>query len=173
MDNIITMMLLILMSVFFAVIYSDNTVNAIIISGLLSSLNVILYIMLKAPDVAITEASIGSGISTLIYILGLLYVKDEREVKQNTSQERYFVYATIFVSIIFISFIAKMPKFGDSQNIVHKNIAEFYLNNTHIEYGFNDIVTAILGGYRGFDTMFETLLIVITGIGIRKILNQK
>jgi len=46
----------------------DNLVAAVISSGLASLFAAVVYVILAAPDVAMTEASIGSGLSTMIFL---------------------------------------------------------------------------------------------------------
>ena len=48
-------------------IYSKNLVAAIIAAGAVSLFASVLYLILAAPDVAMTEAAIGSGLSTIIF----------------------------------------------------------------------------------------------------------
>jgi uncharacterized MnhB-related membrane protein len=40
--------------------------------------SVVLFFVFQAPDVALTEAVIGSGISTLIFLMALKHLKEER-----------------------------------------------------------------------------------------------
>jgi len=41
---------------------------------------VVLFFVFQAPDVALTEAVIGSGISTLIFLMALKHLKAEHEL---------------------------------------------------------------------------------------------
>ena len=49
----------------------DNVVSAVIAAGLTSLFASVTYIILSAPDVAMTEASIGSGLSTAIFLYAI------------------------------------------------------------------------------------------------------
>jgi uncharacterized MnhB-related membrane protein len=55
----------------FLAIYQKNLVSAIISAGVISLLASIIYLMLAAPDVAMTEASIGSGLTTVVFLYAL------------------------------------------------------------------------------------------------------
>ena len=48
-------------------IYQKKLVIAIIAAGAVSLFASVLYLLLAAPDVAMTEAAIGSGLSTIIF----------------------------------------------------------------------------------------------------------
>ena len=56
-------------------VYHANTATAIIAAGLVSLFASLLYVFLAAPDVAMTEASIGSGLSTIIFFYALSKVR--------------------------------------------------------------------------------------------------
>jgi len=49
----------------------DNIVSAVISAGLASLFAAVVYVVLAAPDVAMTEASIGSGLSTMIFLYAI------------------------------------------------------------------------------------------------------
>lgn len=49
----------------------DNHVSAVISAGLTSLFASVTYVALAAPDVAMTEASIGSGLSTMIFLYAI------------------------------------------------------------------------------------------------------
>ena len=49
----------------------DNIISAVISSGLASLFASVVYVVLAAPDVAMTEASIGSGLSTMIFLYAI------------------------------------------------------------------------------------------------------
>lgn len=48
-------------------IYQKKLVIAIIAAGAVSLFASVMYLLLAAPDVAMTEAAIGSGLSTIIF----------------------------------------------------------------------------------------------------------
>jgi uncharacterized MnhB-related membrane protein len=62
-------------------IYQKNLVVAIIAAGAAGLFASIMYLLLAAPDVAMTEAAIGSGLSTFIffYVLNRIRSSDEKK----------------------------------------------------------------------------------------------
>ena len=71
---IISLSVLILASAILAV-QTKNLVVAVIAAGLVSLMASIGYLLLAAPDVAMTEAAIGSGLSTIIFFYVLNRVR--------------------------------------------------------------------------------------------------
>jgi energy-converting hydrogenase B subunit D len=49
----------------------DSIVSAVISSGLARLFASVIYVILAAPDVAMTEASIGSGLTTMIFLYAI------------------------------------------------------------------------------------------------------
>ena len=70
----IVLCILIIITALFAVIIKNLTA-AVIAAGLVSLLASVCYLILAAPDVAITEAAIGSGLSTIIFFYVLNRVR--------------------------------------------------------------------------------------------------
>ena len=59
--------------------YLKNLISAIISAGVISLLASIIYLLLAAPDVAMTEAAIGSGITTVVFLYALNRIRKERK----------------------------------------------------------------------------------------------
>ena len=49
----------------------NSIVSAVISAGLASLFASVVYVVLAAPDVAMTEASIGSGLTTMIFLYAI------------------------------------------------------------------------------------------------------
>ncbi len=54
-----------------------SLLSAVIAAGAVSLLASILYLVLAAPDVAMTEAAIGSGLTTLVFLFALNKIRKE------------------------------------------------------------------------------------------------
>lgn len=79
-SNILFIVLILLMIASALVaIQAKELVVSIIAAGLVSLLASVLYLMLSAPDVAMTEAAMGSGLSTIIFF----YVLNKVRGKEN------------------------------------------------------------------------------------------
>lgn len=57
-------------------IHNKKIVVAIIAAGVVSLFASVLYLLLAAPDVAMTEAAIGSGLSTIIFFYVLNKIRN-------------------------------------------------------------------------------------------------
>ncbi len=61
------------------VILSKDIVGAIIASGVVSLMASIVYLIAGAPDVAMTEAAIGSGLTTVVFLFAWSRIKRLRD----------------------------------------------------------------------------------------------
>ncbi|UCB55747.1 MAG: DUF4040 domain-containing protein [Thiotrichales bacterium] len=55
----------------------NNLLSAVISAGLASLFASVVYVVLAAPDVAMTEASIGSGLTTMIFLYAIRKTRGE------------------------------------------------------------------------------------------------
>jgi len=60
-------------------IHNKKLSVAIIASGLLSLFASVIFLLLAAPDVAMTEAAIGSGLTTLIFFYVLNKIRQRND----------------------------------------------------------------------------------------------
>lgn len=70
--EIVISVLLIILA--FLAIHSKSLIKSVLFLSSLSMLSVIGFVLMKAPDVAVTEAVIGSGLVTSLFVFTLLAV---------------------------------------------------------------------------------------------------
>jgi uncharacterized MnhB-related membrane protein len=63
----------------FLALYLENLVGAVIAAGVISLLASVLYLVLAAPDVAMTEAAIGSALTTLVFLYAISRLPGHKE----------------------------------------------------------------------------------------------
>lgn len=61
------------------ILVSRNMLTVVILLAVLSLFSSLLFFILHAPDVALTEAAVGAGVSTFLYIW--IIRKTEMEIK--------------------------------------------------------------------------------------------
>ena len=67
-----------------------------------------------------------------------------------------------------------LPRWGDVHATVHEaESAQHYTLHTYEETTVPNLVTAVLADYRGYDTMFETVVIFIAGLAIMAIVGMQ
>ena len=65
------------------------------------------------------------------------------------------------------------PAWGNPQSPANaSDLSRHYITETRVETEVPNIVTAVLADYRGFDTMFETVVIFVAGLAILSVLSR-
>ena len=141
-----------------------NLLVAIAMLGIFSLLMALMYLVMGAPDVAITEAAVGAGISTILLICAItLTGKDETPATGNNIVPLLVVIAT---GAALVTATLDMPKYGDPDAPIHQHVAPYYLETSHDSMGIPNVVTSILASYRGFDTLGETFVVFTAAISV-------
>ena len=70
-DIIMFILLLFLVFCAIAVSFSKNLLNSVIIFMSYSTVMAIIWILLESPDLAITEAAVGAGVTSLLFFITL------------------------------------------------------------------------------------------------------
>jgi len=73
MANTLALILLIVLSLLAALyaLFTRKTLVAVIASGIISLTASIIFLILGAPDVAMTEATIGAALTTVVFLFAL------------------------------------------------------------------------------------------------------
>ena len=79
MTIITVLLLLFLIACAISVFFIKKLVNAVIVFMSYSSIMAVLWLSLESPDLAITEAAVGCGVTTMLFFLALKKVKALRE----------------------------------------------------------------------------------------------
>jgi multicomponent Na+:H+ antiporter subunit B len=139
-----------------------------VLSGIYSFLMASVLIVLDAVDVAMTEASVGAGVS-LVIVLATLHLTRTVEVRPwGRSLPALALSVAVAGLIIWGTF--GLPPFGRADSAIHRHVAPHYLANTLRETGVPNAVTSVLADYRGYDTLGETTVIFTAGIGVMLLL---
>lgn len=74
---------------------------------------------------------------------------------------------------LLLSVVSYFPAWADPHSPANANrISQFYITQTEELTGVPNLVTAVLADYRGFDTLFETVVIFSAGIAVLAILGR-
>ena len=57
--------------------------NAVLVFAAFSTVTAILWLLMQAPDLAITEAAVGAGVSSVLLFLTLKKIRDIRKKDQD------------------------------------------------------------------------------------------
>jgi multicomponent Na+:H+ antiporter subunit B len=153
------------------IIRSRNLFGVIVLSGIYSFLMATVLVAMDAVDVAMTEAAVGAGISTVL-LLGALYLCKSEEAHP---PKKPFLPLLVSMSVggMLVYGTMGLPEFSDPQAPIHVHVAPRYLNEMKQEVDVPNVVTAVLASYRGFDTLGETTVVFTAGAGVVALLRRR
>ena len=139
---------------------TDNLLESVIMLSIFSLLISICYLLLDAPDVAMTETALGACLSTCV-LLNLIKIFGQEE--NSTSKLRIILSAVL--CLIFIATLTfaclELPEFGRGDSPLQTHVSKYYIDNNWRDIGIPSVVASILASYRGYDTLGETTVILI------------
>ena len=153
-----------------------DVLSAIVVFGAYSLGMAILYTLLLAPDVAMTEAAIGAGVTTILLLLTIARTS-------RPSADRTFEHVNIpalavvgaFLVVAVVGILPEMYSVGDPEAPVWSNpdVTQYYLQHTYEDTGVQNAVTAVLAAYRGFDTFGEAVVVFAAGVAVLLVLKRE
>jgi multicomponent Na+:H+ antiporter subunit B len=151
-----------------AIVRQRSLFGVVILTSIYSFLMASVFIVLDAVDVAMTEASVGAGVSTVLLLATLHLVKTREMRPVRTGVLPLFVASGTGAILIWGTLV--LPSFGTADAVIHNHVAPRYLADSIKETTVPNVVTAILADYRGYDTLGETTVIFTAGIGVMLLL---
>ena len=133
---------------------SRNLFGVIVLGGLYSFLMATVLVAMDAVDVAMTEASVGAGISTVLFLTALFLCKSEE------ARPLHRPWVPLLMSLatggLLVYGMLGLPGFSDPAAPIHTHVVPRYLNEMKQEVDLPNVVTVVLASYRGYDTLGET-----------------
>jgi multicomponent Na+:H+ antiporter subunit B len=148
-----------------------NLFAVVVLFGIYSLLMATVLLALDAPDVAMTEAAVGAGVSTVL-LLSALYLTGSEEAKPLHRPVLPLV-LSVAVGGVLAYGTWDLPPFSDPQAPIQVHVAPRYLAEAMAQTGVPNIVTAVLASYRGFDTLGEVVVVFTAGAGVIALLRRR
>ena len=152
-------------------IRSRNLFSVIVLFGIYSFLMATVLVALDAVDVAMTEAAVGAGIS-MVLMLGALHLCKSEEAKPMRQPWLPLALSITTASILVYGTLG-LPAFSNPEAPIHTHVATRYLQDSVKETGVPNVVTAVLGSYRAYDTLGETIVVFTAGAGVIALLRRR
>ncbi len=165
-----TVLLTLLAIVTIGIIRLRNLFAVVVLAGAYSFLMASVMIVLDAVDVAMTEASVGAGISTVL-VLGALYLTRTEEAPPRYSASLPLIVA-LGTGAMLVWGTWSLPPFGMADTPMNTGVGFDYLARNYEETHIPNVVTSVLASYRGYDTLGETTVIFTAGIGVLLLLRR-
>ena len=149
-----------------AVLFAKSRLTSILLNGTLGYSIAIFFVLFRAPDLALTQLVIET-VTTALFLLCFYFLP---EIKAETSPKKVKIRNAVIaiaggatVTLVALSVHSKK---------LFEPISSYFENSYELAGGKN-IVNAILGDFRAFDTVLESLVLFIAGLGVYTLIRYK
>ncbi len=154
-----------------AVVRVRDLFAAAMLFAIYSLLSAGLFTVLDAGDVALTEAAVGAGLSTIL-VLAVLTLARRHE--HPTGGHNWLALAVVLVTGAMLGYAAMdLPEFGAPDNPAQLHVGAHYVANTGPDMGIPNMVAAVLASYRSIDTMGEAFVIFAAALAVFSLLSVR
>lgn len=143
----------------------------VVLAGIYSFLMGGVLFALDAVDVAMTEAAVGAGVSTVLLLSALSLCRTEEARPARRPWVPLTVATGTGLLLVYGTLGLPPPTAPDAP--VHTHVAPRYLEQGPEEAGVPNIVAAVLASYRGYDTLGEVTVVFTAGIGVIALLRRR
>ncbi|MFO7833651.1 MAG: DUF4040 domain-containing protein [Halohasta sp.] len=135
----------------------------------------VVYTFYRAPDVGLTEAAIGAGITTVFLLLTI--AKTTRPATDELFEPINWPAVGVcgLFALVVGSTLSAVPAVGDPSApiLTNPDVTGYYLTNAYDETGVRNAVTSVLAAYRGFDTFGEAIVVFAAGVASLLVLGRE
>lgn len=151
-------------------IFTRNKIAAILILGVVGYGLALLFVIYRAPDLALTQLVVET-ITVALFLLCFYHLPNLRERTENASQRLI----NIVISVAFGALMTVVAISAHSTKLFDK-ISDYFLETSYELGGGTNVVNVILVDMRGIDTLFEIVVLGIAAFaiyGLIKLRNKK
>jgi multicomponent Na+:H+ antiporter subunit B len=153
---------------------TPNLISSVICLGTIDIGFTIMFLFLKAPDIAITQMVV-----EVVCLVILIRATIRREKTQDIRERKFFgvMVASVVIVLLFIlclNVIDALGEFGDPVFArTDTAAAQTYLQEGLKDTGAANTVASIILDYRGYDTLGEATILFASVVGAVALLRKK
>lgn len=142
------------------IMFAKSRLTSIILLGAVGYTVALLFVVFRAPDLALTQLVIET-VSVALFLLCFYHLP-----KLNRKEERIGFKLTNLIVSIGVGVTVTLLALSAHSNKLFDSISSYYIENTYKKAGGENMVNVILVDFRGFDTLFEICVLAIAALGI-------
>ncbi|WP_100406716.1 Na+/H+ antiporter subunit A [Bacillus solitudinis] len=142
------------------VVLARTRLTAIIGLGAVGYSLALFFVLFRAPDLALTQMVIET-VSTVLFLLCFYHLP----MFKAKFEKIPFRFTNLIVSL-GVGILVTVLAISSHHSKSFESLASFFVNSSYDEAGGKNMVNVILVDFRGFDTLFEILVLAIAAIGI-------
>jgi len=148
------------------IIFAKSRLTAILLNGVLGYSIAVLFVMFRAPDLALTQTVIET-VTTVLFLVAYYFLPEWKKEDAPKRTKGINLLISIGVGTVFV-----LVALSVKNEKLFTTVSHFFENAYELAGG-NNIVNAILGDFRAFDTMLEVVVLLIAGIGVYTFIKLK
>ncbi|SDN44281.1 multisubunit sodium/proton antiporter, MrpA subunit [Psychrobacillus sp. OK028] len=142
-----------------SMLFAKSRITATLLNGVLGYSIAIFFVLFRAPDLALTQLVVES-VTTALFLLAFSHLPDWKKENLQTRTKLINGIVSVAVGLIVVLIGLSVVDFNQFDSI------SSYFEDAYELAGGANIVNAILGDFRGFDTMLEVVVLFIAGLGV-------
>ena len=152
-----------------------DVLAVIVVFGAYSLGMAVFYTLLLAPDVALTEAAISAGVTTILLLLTIAKTVRPRSDRAFEEVNWPAVAVVGLFALAVMQTLPYIPEVGSPEAAAWANpdVTQYYIENAYADTGAENAVTSVLAAYRGFDTFGEAVVVFAAGVAVLIVLRKE
>ncbi|PWA12577.1 Na+/H+ antiporter subunit A [Pueribacillus theae] len=156
----------VMMAAGIAIPFAKSRLTSILLNGVLGYSIAMFFVLFRAPDLALTQLVVES-VTTALFLLCFYYLPEWKKEPSNPKFKIPNAVVAVLVGVVYT-----LVALSVQSNKLFNTIS-YYFENAYELSGGKNIVNAILGDFRAFDTMLEVIVLVIAGISVYTLIKLK
>lgn len=149
-----------------SILFAKSRLTAILLNGVLGFSIAIFFVLFRAPDLALTQLVIET-VTTALFLLCFNFLPEwtKEDSPKRTKIRNAIIAIAAGTTVTLIGLTVNSGRLFES--------ISGYFEDSYELAGGDNIVNAILGDFRAFDTMLESLVLFIAGLGVYTLIRLK
>lgn len=143
--------------------FISHRITAIVGTGVIGFLVALLFVVLRAPDLALTQLMVET-VMVVLFLLAFYHLPELRKEKFKPKFKITNLIVSIGVGLVVTLTALSVHAMSYAHPIA--SISDYFVENAYKLAAGKNIVNVILVDFRGLDTMLEILVLSIAALGI-------
>ncbi len=151
---------LVLVAGVLTILFSKSRLSAIIALGAVGYSIALFFVLFRAPDLALTQLLVET-VSVALFLLCFYHLPEYKKQQKRLS----FRLTNLLISL-GVGTVVTLIALSANSTRLFDSISSYYVDASYTEAGGKNMVNVILVDFRGFDTLFEIVVLGIGALGI-------
>jgi multicomponent Na+:H+ antiporter subunit A len=143
--------------------FINHRMTAIIVVGVIGFLLALLFVVFRAPDLALTQLLVET-VTVVLFMLAFYHLPELR--KESFKPRFNIVNLVISIAVGGLVTLIAFSASALGNEAGFESIAEYFIQNSKELAGGYNMVNVILVDFRGLDTLLEVLVLGIAALGV-------